>query len=258
MPTFKYIGVDKNGVKIEGYLHAIDEHHLREEMALFGWNIQNITELSPEEAEATRQALKLPYKSKFQYSNGVTRGASIWKDADPSLRLIIILVFIFISVTGGRMIYNGIVDDILTTKKYEYHVVKTVPCIIKSCGLSHESGSKGGHSYWFKVRFSYELDGKKYTSDQYSTHHKYFRAAGPKNIYSTENKDLLEKYKPGFETVCFVNPKYPDKGILKIEPPKSYRFWLKNPIVIAYLIVVILTPILIIDDLRRRYNEKFY
>ncbi len=94
-----------------------------------------------------------------------------------------------------------------------------VPCKIESATVESHRGSKGGYTYNIKVRYRYELDGRKYLGERYDF------SSG-----SSSGRDWREKavqqLRADPSPVCFVNPANPSDSVLKREVGNGQWFGL--------------------------------
>jgi len=79
-------------------------------------------------------------------------------------------------------------------------------CAVLAAGIEEKPGSN--QPYSFTVRYSYEYDSQKYSSTVYKRGYK-----GSDRYHKA--RSLAEKYPPGKETVCYVNPGEPSRAVLK-------------------------------------------
>ena len=77
-----------------------------------------------------------------------------------------------------------------------------VSCTVKSSKLHRE-----GNDYLFNVVYSYDFDGKEYTSNKYTF-------LPLKSSSGEDFSDLLKTFSKGKETVCYVNPSYPAVAVI--------------------------------------------
>jgi len=90
------------------------------------------------------------------------------------------------------------------------------PCVIVSSQLAkHQSHSRKitddvTYTYEIEVEFRYRYGGQDYTSDRYDL----------SDVNSGEEdwkQEVVDKLRPGTETVCYVNPDDPDHAVLSRE-----------------------------------------
>jgi hypothetical protein len=134
----------------------------------------------------------------------------------------------------GFLLFKGIIAEKRLSDKYAPETVKTVPCKIQVCQFSHKTTSRRGVTHYFEVRFAYEFENRNYLSTKYSSHNDFISTSDPQNPGQDFVKVLLDRYKPGTETVCYVNPKYPEQAVLAVRAPMPAKKWLRHPLVLLY------------------------
>jgi hypothetical protein len=81
------------------------------------------------------------------------------------------------------------------------------PCVIDSSEVQSHSGSKGSRTYSVGITYHYFFADQEYKSDRY-----YF-GSGSSSGWKAKNA-VVQKYPPGKETVCFVDPNKPSEAVL--------------------------------------------
>ncbi len=88
-----------------------------------------------------------------------------------------------------------------------------VPCRILSSEVKQNRGNKGS-TYQAVIKYAYQVDGRSFASERYD----FF---GVSSSGYTGKKRLIDRYPPGADATCFVNPEAPDEAVLHRGPTHS-------------------------------------
>lgn len=91
-----------------------------------------------------------------------------------------------------------------------------VPCVITSSSVS-ESRGDDGTTYRVAMTFRYEYNGRSYSADRYD-----FFSSMHSSGYQGK-KDVVNRYPPGKEAMCYVNPA--DPSVAVIHRGGSHNLW---------------------------------
>lgn len=81
-----------------------------------------------------------------------------------------------------------------------------VPCRIESSNVLRHRGDKTD-TYSVDILYAYEVGGKGYKSNRY-------KFMGGSSSGQSSKREIVDRYPPGLETVCFVNPDDPYDAVL--------------------------------------------
>ena len=84
-----------------------------------------------------------------------------------------------------------------------------VPCTIESATVESHRGSKGGYTYSIKVRYHYELDGRKFIGERYNF------SSGSSSGHDWR-EEAVQQLRADPTPVCFVNPADPNDSVLHL------------------------------------------
>ncbi len=115
------------------------------------------------------------------------------------------LSLFFLFFLGMGLIFEVLIFHELAVEVNSYFWPKA-ECVVTASSVQEPSGDS--KQYSFKIQYEYNYQGKTYQSDQFRKKQSGF------SEYS-DAKTLADSYPEGFRTICCVNPKAPDKAILK-------------------------------------------
>ena len=119
------------------------------------------------------------------------------------------------------------------------HYWQKTECFIISADVEKNSGE-----YYLNVKYEYDFSGTEYISEVYEKDY------GGSSSYD-KTALLLEKYKPGETSVCYVNPKIPSQAVLNHKTP-----WIVFLIFIPLIFVFIGAGMIYSTWFYKENNEK--
>ena len=134
---------------------------------------------------------------------------TIFRDIEMPIYVLIFPVWFMLLAMGVSYLF--VIKPIIKTKKTNNWV--QTPCAI----TSSEAKCSTSGDYFLEIYYTYEYDGKNYTCDK----HSFWDAPSINN--RKYNQRIVDKYRPGMETVCFVNSADPTKAVLTRD--HSSRIW---------------------------------
>jgi len=91
----------------------------------------------------------------------------------------------------------------------------SVPCRILASEVKENRGGKG-RTYQAVIKYTYQVEGRPFASDRYD----FF---GVSSSGYTGKKKLVDRYPPGSQATCFVNPEAPDEAVIHRGP--THMLW---------------------------------
>lgn len=113
---------------------------------------------------------------------------------------------------GGIFVVVGLVSTwFLTVPMWSWAIASTkwakTPCTIVSSRVESHSGDKGT-TYSVDIVYRYTFGGREYRGDRYSA------VTGSSSGYDGK-EEIVARYPPGSQSVCYVNPARPYEALLK-------------------------------------------
>lgn len=107
------------------------------------------------------------------------------------------------------------------------------PCTIVSSKLASHTGKNRPKSstkttYSIEILYTYQVDGKRYQSDQYNF------AVLSTNTSVQSRRQIVKDHPPGKTTVCYVNPRDPEDAVLSREWSRE-MFWGLFPLIFVFV-----------------------
>lgn len=99
------------------------------------------------------------------------------------------------------------------------------PCTVLSSSVE-ESSSSDGSTYGVAVSYSYEVDGRSYTSDRY-------RFLGGSSSGRSGKQEVVDRLPPGTVTTCYVKPGEPTQAVMNRGLQGEYFFALIPGVFVA-------------------------
>jgi hypothetical protein len=134
-------------------------------------------------------------------------GGRIWKIAMGALLMVVGSVFV--SYLWGAYQRAALMDSWVET-----------PCVILASSMD-DSGrnQKGMPKYTLLVSYEYEFEGRKFEGDQFKRLPS--EASDPRKV-----KAKLDDLEVGSQMICYVDPKSPDRAVLKRDTKAAlYSIW---------------------------------
>ena len=116
-----------------------------------------------------------------------------------------VIILSVLLIGGFAGIYFWTVKSYMTFRDSKNWI--ETPCVIISSKVGVHRGDDST-TFSVDITFEYEFEGSKYTSSRYN-----LAPAGSSTGYESK-KEVVKKYPPGMETICFVNPKNPSQAVL--------------------------------------------
>ena len=153
-----------------------------------------------EDAEKLSAALKIPLEEIMDPHQSLQQ-----KKNNAAALIIVGICFLLI---GGIASYLGCIRPLWMYA--ESQSWSSVSAVIRESYVDSYRGSKGSTQYRLKLKYQYQWQGKKYTSDQYD----YFMENSSNLRYY---RSIVRKNPPGKTVVCYVNPSKPGQAVLNRE-----------------------------------------
>ncbi|MHC4996972.1 MAG: DUF3592 domain-containing protein, partial [Planctomycetota bacterium] len=136
---------------------------------------------------------------------GTIRFKSSSSGSEPAGRigkLFISLFFLFFAAMGTFFMYMIGAEVLKTAQTYAW---SATPCVIRASAVADTDDDED--PYAFTVTYDYTFDGRPFTSSAFRRDDKRF------SVYS-DVQALIDRYPPGAEAECFVNPDAPAEAVL--------------------------------------------
>jgi len=114
------------------------------------------------------------------------------------------LFFLPFFLVGAGMLYGFAIRPALQI--LDSHRWTQTPCVIESSEVRAHSGDST--TYSVELRYQYFFDGRSYTSERY-----HFSSTTSSSGRKAK-QEVVDRYPPGTETYCFVNPKAPHEAVI--------------------------------------------
>jgi hypothetical protein len=105
----------------------------------------------------------------------------------------------FISILIGSLVFLGF-SVIPLFKFIDVKGWNEISCVVISFQVKSHSGGPGVPTYSVDILYSYEINGKEYQSNRYNV------MAGKSSSGRSGKAAIVNRYPPGTETPCYVNP----------------------------------------------------
>jgi len=119
-------------------------------------------------------------------------------------KLVMVVFFLIFSVAGLVMAYFflfPLLKNLISARNWE-----KVPCtIVSGRVLTHEDSD--GDTYSIEIEYKYLFENRAYISNRYN-----FNKSSSSG-YSSK-KAIVDKYPPGINTFCYVNPHMPNEAVI--------------------------------------------
>jgi len=114
------------------------------------------------------------------------------------------LLFVFFILIGGLVFYGAFVRP--AVRILEARNWTETPCRIVSSQVGSHSGK--GTTYSVDIIFAYNVGGRGFTSAHYNF------MGGSSSGYAGK-REIVDRYPPGLQTVCYVNPSDPSDAVIE-------------------------------------------
>ncbi len=148
-----------------------------------------------------------------------------------------IALFIFISWASSSIIKP--VMTYISAKSWH-----PADCIVKSSKIFDE-GSVSSTEYVLKIVYSYNFEGRKHTSGNYT-----FIEVKSRSRQDLEN--ILKLYPEGSRTVCYVNPTYSGQAVID----RTLKHISFGPAEYAGILIMLLLILFLIRTIKKSINPK--
>ena len=118
---------------------------------------------------------------------------------------------------GSGFLFFIFINPVLKMQKAK--TWQEAPCTIVSSKVQSRRNSDGDNTYSIEIKYSYEVNGVKYTSDRYG-----FLDMSSSGKLSKQK--VVSAYKSGSQKKCYVNPKDPHDAVLNKGMQKGMWFGL--------------------------------
>jgi hypothetical protein len=120
-------------------------------------------------------------------------------------RWFLVLFFSIFFLVGSGLSYAFFIGPMLKIKAAESWI--ETPCVIVSSQVGVHRGSKST-TYSVQIVYTYQVNGQSYQSNRYD----FFE--GSSSGYDSKEA-IVNRYRPGEQTVCYVNPNDPNDAVLE-------------------------------------------
>jgi len=128
----------------------------------------------------------------------------------------ILLFFGVFFVAGALMLWFLGIRPVMQV--FEARSWPEVPCTVTSSQVESHSDSDGT-TYSIDIRYTYEIGGETYPGDRYNF------SIGSSSGYNSKQK-VVDRYPPGTETVCRVDPEDPTNSVIDVDFSAAYLWGL--------------------------------
>jgi hypothetical protein len=116
--------------------------------------------------------------------------------------LIVSLVFLAV---GGLLLYLLFVQPLMAIVQSQAWT--PTPCTIRSSRVHEQRNSKGSRTYRPEICYEYTVQGRSYLSSRYDW-------VGASSGSPQEIQTIVDRLRPGQETLCYVDPARPSEAVL--------------------------------------------
>lgn len=118
-----------------------------------------------------------------------------------------VLLFGGLTLASGALFWSMTLHPLLLFVQGQFWV--ETPCTIISSELSRRSTGIRPAGLCLDITFDYTFAGQSYRGDKYH----FMRFAGGDSTYDWK-QDIINRYPPGLQTTCFVNPRDPSQSVI--------------------------------------------